>query len=285
MNSEIQKAQIRHFVKGDITFALEQTGREGWDATAPFFEALLVHDPRGAFVAELQGRPAGMVTTTRYTESGWIGNLIVPPEFRGFSIGSTLMQHAIRHLEEQGTRSIRLEADPLGINIYRRLGFVDEYDSPRFQIDEYNFSFPSTVAVLEESDLPEIAAMDAHRFGDDRRRMLGVLFKTKVAAYRTPCAGSIAGYLFVQPSKAGYRLGPWIADNPYLAHELLSAALNATRPKSVIVALPGINSGGVRLLGQNGFRQTPSSLRMLRGPMAARGISECVYGLAGGAIG
>jgi len=72
MSSDFREAQIqiRPFGKADIEFALEQTGREGWDSTASFFETLIAHDPEGSFIAELDLRRAGMVTTTRYVESG-----------------------------------------------------------------------------------------------------------------------------------------------------------------------------------------------------------------------
>ena len=123
---------IRTFGADDFGFASEQTAREGWDATAELFELCLAHDPGGSFVAEAGGQRVGMVTTTCYQRSGWIGNLIVPPEHRRQGIGERLMKHALEHLLRRGVRTIRLEADPPGIGIYRRLGFVDEFESPRF---------------------------------------------------------------------------------------------------------------------------------------------------------
>lgn len=277
--------QFRRFEQTDIAFALEQTKREGWDATAPYFETFLAHDPEGAFIAMRDGQRAGLVTTTRYVASAWIGNLIVPPEFRKFSIGSQLMDHAIQHLEHQGIRSIRLEADPLGINIYRRLGFVDEFDSPRFRAENYEFGFPPSVEPLAESDLPEIEELDHNNFGDIRNRLLSLLFYNRSAAYKWKRSGRIAGYLFVQASFFGNRLGPWIAEDTDAAQDLLKAALSLTRPAPIIVAVPGVNTAGVHLLSKCGFRKTPSSLRMLRGPSAAFGSPQNVYGLAGGATG
>lgn len=286
MNAETDQdsLRIRSFRKTDIAFALEQTAREGWDSTSELFETMIMHDPNGCFVAELEGYRAGMVTTTCYQASAWIGNVIVPPEFRKKAIGSALMEHAVRYLESAGIRSIRLEADPLGVNIYRRLGFQDEYESPRFRIDEYTFKSSSRVVRVSESDLAAVSEFDLQHFGDDRSRLLRLLFQNVVAAYRIPARGRLAGYLFVQPSRAGIRLGPWVAESMEVASDLLSAALSKTIT-TAIVALPGINHAGVELLHDHAFRETPSSLRMLRGPVAARGLMDKVYGLAGGAIG
>lgn len=276
---------IRGFNRADIPFALEQTGREGWDATAEFFETLLKHDPGGCFIAVRGDQPAGMVTTTRYSGSAWIGNVIVPPQFRKESIGSSLMQHAIRHLEDIGVRCVRLEADPLGINIYRRLGFRDEYESPRFRNDHAVFHAPTDAAPLQDSDLQDACQLDRRVFGDDRSRLLSILFHKRVAAYRAPRSGPMAGFIFLQDSRAGYRLGPWVANDAEIARTLLSAAGSGLPARPVVVALPGVNRMGLELLAACGFRQTPSSLRMFRGARLACGAPECVYGLAGGAIG
>lgn len=276
--------RIRGFQIADIAFALEQTSREGWDTTPELLKALVAHEPNGCFIAELDGRRAGMVTTTRYPASAWIGNVIVPPEFRKKAIGSALMEHAIQYLESAGIRSIRLEADPLGINIYRRLGFQDEYESPRFRIDEYKFEAPSRVAALKENDLAAVMEFDLRCFEDDRSRLLRLLFQNVVASYKIAGRGKLAGYLFVQPSKAGIRLGPWVAENVEFARDLLSAALSKAFG-ATIVALPGLNHEGVELLRNTGFHETPSSLRMRRGPVAAGGRVSTIYGLAGGAIG
>ena len=76
------RERIRSFTSDDIEFALAQTAREGWHATAEQFELALVHDSDGCFMAESAGAPVGMITTTCYAVSAWIGNLIVVPDYR-----------------------------------------------------------------------------------------------------------------------------------------------------------------------------------------------------------
>ena len=90
--------EIRAFTAGDLGFAAEQTAREGWASGRRDFEVYLEHDPDGCFTAWKDGRPVGMVTTTRYPASGWIGNLIVIPEERSRGLGRALMDMPFRCL-------------------------------------------------------------------------------------------------------------------------------------------------------------------------------------------
>ena len=98
---------LRKFETDDIEFALSQTRRESWDTPPGFFEVCLAHDPHGCFIAEVDGRRAGMVTTTCYAHSAWIGNLIVVPDCRQQGVGNRLMVHALDHLDTSGVRTVR----------------------------------------------------------------------------------------------------------------------------------------------------------------------------------
>ncbi len=102
-------AEIRLLRVDDIPFAVEQTTREGWDGSEQFFRRCLDHDPAGCFVAAIAGRLVGMVTTTCYEQTAWIGNLIVEPDHRYRGVGTSLMNHAMSHLRNRGIQTIRLK--------------------------------------------------------------------------------------------------------------------------------------------------------------------------------
>lgn len=276
---------IRLLQEEDIDFALSQTGRESWDTTRDVFEVHLAHDPEGCFLASVGGEAAGMATTARYRRTGWVGELIVSPEFRRRGVGTSLMKRALECLERSGIRTIRLEADPPGIPLYRRLGFVDEYESPRFRLERTPAVQPGDARRLSSSDWTEVAELDERCFGDQRKRLLPEIMVRARAVYGGPSSGRLAGYLVVQPSAVGARLGPWIAVTPQAAEELLRAALSELETETIVVALPGINASGQELLRRYGFFQTPSSFRMIRGPDCGRGSPENVYAVANGALG
>lgn len=276
---------IQVLTRADIPFCVAQTAREGWSSTAGDFAAHLAHDPAGCLLATVRGERAAMVTTTRYRATGWIGNLIVAPGHRGRGLGSLLMEKAISALESGGVETVRLEADPPGVNIYRRLSFVDEYDSPRFRLAAPAPGGTPRSAALAAGDLPALASFDAQRFGDDRSRLLALLLAAARAAFRVPARGALAGYLMVLEGARGLRVGPWVADEPEAARELLSAAVAGAAGRVVTLAVPGPNRAARELLCDAGFRETPSSLRMVRGPAQGDGRPEAVYALANGAVG
>ena len=175
--------EIRHFTAEDIPFALEQTSREGWFTCAGAFESYLDHDPNGNFIGLMNGDRAGMITTTRYVTSAWVGNLIVPPKLRSRGVGRRLMQHALDHLQSAGVRTIRLDGDPPGLALYRSLGFVDECESLRFRFKCRDRSAISGVEPLAPAHMKHVLQFDASRFGDDRARLLEMLYQRGKGAF------------------------------------------------------------------------------------------------------
>ena len=135
------------------------------------------------------------------------------------------------------------------------------------------------------NDTSEVFELDAEAFGDERSRLLPLVLASAQATYRYPASGPIRGYLAVQASASGARLGPWVALDSIAAEILLATALDRLRGRSVVVGLPGPNVEGRALLERWGFAPTPSCLRMIRGADVARGDPQAVYGLASGAIG
>jgi ribosomal protein S18 acetylase RimI-like enzyme len=282
---ESMSFRVRLLEKSDIDFALSQTSREGWDTTRETFEVHLAHDPEGCFLASVGGEPAGMVTTTRYRKTGWVGELIVSPEHRRSGIGTALMKQALECLERNGARAIRLEGDPPGIPLYQRLGFVHEYESPRFRLERTPGIRRGDGRKVPPSQWAEVAALDERCFGDEREKLLSELLVRARAVYGSPSTGRLSGYLVVQRSSAGARLGPWVGNEPPIAEELLRTALSELESEAVVVALPGVNTSGQELLRRYGFSETPSSFRMIRGPDLGRGSPEQVYAIANGAFG
>ncbi|MGB2984381.1 MAG: GNAT family N-acetyltransferase [Phycisphaerae bacterium] len=279
------RVAIRSFTEDDIAFALVQTSREGWDATSELFELLLAHDPHACFIAEHEGQRVGMVTTTTYRNTAWIGNLIVPPQYRGCGVGSRIMTHAMKHLSQQGIRTIRLEADPPGIKLYRRLGFVEEFESLRFRHERPTSISKRSADRLVETDLPEVAVFDARYFGDDRRRLLGMFFEYARTAYQVRAGGALRAYAMALPCAFGVRIGPWVAQDRDAAHAVLQSVLTDVQGKTVCLGVLSVNREAVELLASLGFERTPSSFRMVHGEACGCGEPERIFAIGGGAMG
>jgi len=93
---------------------------------------MLEYEPGSCFIAEVGGKPAGHVFSVSYGKLGWIGYVIVDVGHRGRGIGTMLMKKAMDYLLSRRVETIKLEAAPEIADFYRRLGFVEEYDSLRF---------------------------------------------------------------------------------------------------------------------------------------------------------
>ena len=276
---------IRPFTEDDIDFAVAQARREQWDVTPPLFGVLLAHDPDGCWIAKRNGRPVGMVTSTVYRDSAWVGNLIVLPECRKQGIGESLMSQVLDRLDGRGVRTIRLEADPPGVKLYRRLGFVDDFESLRFKHDAVAGARDDRVETLREEDLPAVLGFDAERFGDDRGRLLTLSYTLAITACWWCDGERIRGYAMALPSAFGARVGPWVADDGQVAGALLDTVFARLQGASVHLGVPAGNAAAIDFLELCGFRRAPSSLRMVRGDRAARERAGAIFGIGGGATG
>jgi GNAT superfamily N-acetyltransferase len=279
---------IRLFDHEDLEFADRQKAREGWAASREQFRIYLEHDPDGCFVAMVEDQPVGMVTTTSYRHSGWIGNLIVEPDHRNRGIGRTLMEQAIECLQNKGATAIRLEGDPPGIPLYRKLGFVDEFESCRFKlVESENRPGPgeSAAETMVSSDLDEVAALDTEIVGPHRRRFLELKFLAAELALVRRRKGKIVASLLAAPNNQGFRIAPFVALEPADARDLLDAALAAAAERPVLIGLPAPNTEGLAMLAGMGFQKGASSHRMRLGPPIDAGDPTHVYAIASGAAG
>src|SRR5512136_2852911 len=156
---------IRSWKQADLGYIVESIQREGWGHARRDVERCWSLEPNGCFVAECDGRLVGHIFSVLFNEIGWIGLLIVNPEKRGMGVGAALMEAAINYLENRGARTIKLEAVAEAAPLYRRLGFVDAFDSLRFRgMPQRNGEKPrkiQTVSVMYEADIDEIAEFDA----------------------------------------------------------------------------------------------------------------------------
>ena len=277
--------KIRPFRADDIDFAVSQTSREGWDTTAAIFDVCLAHDPDGCFIAEVENRRVAMITTTCYARSAWVGNLIVTPECRRQGIGEALMTHAMNQLWRQSIGTIQLEGDPMGVRIYRRLGFVNRFESLRFRRDPPHSSDRPVATHLQKRHLDTVAALDRTCFGDDRRRLLAMLYELSCGAYLIRVNGRVEGYALAMHSAGGVRLGPGVATDAAAASWLLDSVLSDFPDTAVIVGVPSVSRATVAVLEEHGFIAEPSSLRMQWGVKEAEGDASKLVAVANGAMG
>jgi ribosomal protein S18 acetylase RimI-like enzyme len=272
---------IRKLEKRDIDFAFRMTVVENWNNTVEDIHRVFDCEPNGCFVAEVDGSRAGHVFTVSYGKLGWMGLLIVKANYRRMGIGKLLMEKARDYLLSQGMETIKLEAVPEISNLYRALGFVDEYDSLRLT-GTCRSSSPlenASISLAQREDLRELVRFDAEYFGASRQHVLTWLYRANprlclVARLKS----EFVGYIMCRRALSGFKVGPWICNprNPQIANRLLRECMNRLESgEKVYVGVPAVNVAATEILEQAGFEQFSKSIRMRLG----KEFKDCVNGV------
>jgi len=279
---------IRLLTEHDISFVTQLTNPERWGYLSCDIKRYVECEPKGCFTAELDRKQAGHIFSIGYGNLGWIGLLIVKAEYRKKGIGIMLMKKAIRYLLNRGVETIRLEAVPNTADLYRKLGFVDEYDSLRFMKIYRKATHPYSRCLehIKEEELNELAQFDAQYFGANRSKVLGRLYRD----YPQYCFVSkkkhkIIGYIMARKTTNGFWLGPWTCNPQHLnvAKQLITSCIDSLNEKNqeLRAGMPSPNLAATRLLQSLGFKIVSKSIRMFKGKPNSSGNISGVYGIGG----
>ncbi|HLO26741.1 MAG TPA: GNAT family N-acetyltransferase [Geobacteraceae bacterium] len=260
---------IEPFRHNDIDSFLMLAAEEGWICDRWECEFLLEQFPAGCLVAREEGLTVGFVTSIRYGESGWIGNLITRKTFRGKGIGSLLMEEAVTALTDAGAETVWLTASKLGRPIYERLGFT--------VVDVINRWVGKGLwkrsAGLISASRSEVMEIDYAGWGDRREALV------EVTAERGRLFCAAGAFLISQPCGDGIQIGPWGGVGSAASLLLDEALLEAGKGARIVLDVPIRNTGQTALLLGKGFSIQGSTLLMCRGK--ARGYApEYVCALA-----
>jgi len=248
--------QIRRLRTEDLGFAQEVRELAGWNQTDADWRRFLDHEPDGCFLAEWDGTPAGTVTTTAYgKELGWIGMMLVHPDYRRRGISTALMKRSIAYLRDRGVRCIKLDATPAGEPVYQRLGFQAEWKLRRWE---------AVLPGREKMDaangtLAEVAALDAAAFGAGRIDWL-----RRLAGDSRVVSANGDGFGMTREGVRANYVGPIVATNVEvgcrLARELTGALSGRT-----FWDIPDDNVAATKVARELGFAPTRELLRMWLG--------------------
>jgi ribosomal protein S18 acetylase RimI-like enzyme len=271
----------------DVDFAYDLNLKEGWNNKRDDVKRMFSFDPGGCFIAEVDGDPVGHVFTINYDGLGWIGFLIIKTDSRKKGVGTLLMKQAMNHLQSREVKTVRLEAVPQIADLYRSLGFIDEYDSLRLIADgkKGESSLGTHVKVMKKQEIIQISEFDATYFGVDRRRVLQKLHQTNPRGCFISTKGSrIIGYIMSRKRESGYVIGPWVCcpDNTQVGGELLAACLKEIGEyQKVYVGVPAVNEAAVDILGNSGFKVYSRSVRMYWGKKLHRENVKGIFAIGG----
>ncbi len=244
-------------------------------------------EPEGCFIAEVDAKPVGHVFSVGYGSLGWIGLLIVEPERRRRGIGTLLTVRAKDYLLSRGVQTIKLEGVAEIADLYRQIGFVDEYDSLRLKrtAERLPLNGGKRVRSATKADLSDLAAFDAEYFGADRTRVLTQLHEANPQLCFIAHTGSnVAGYVMCRKAHIGYNLGPMVCNpqRPETASDLVRKCIRRfNRSAEVFVGVPAVNRAATRMWKELGFSEYSRSIRMRLGKNLEHECVDGIFAIAG----
>lgn len=267
--------KIRRMLESDLPFVESLRERENWNQTPNDLARLLSYEPNGCFIASSNGTPVGTVTTTSYGgELGWIGMMLVHPEYRRRGIASKLIRVSMEYLSGLNIRCTKLDATPAGKPVYERLGFRAEWEFERWEREGQT---PSRVKPTESIPF-EPPPIDADVFGADRSAWL------KRTARESQFVQSGHSFAMLRDGSRAAYLGPIVAEQPEQAREMIQTLIGSCNSR-IIWDVPGPNADAVKLAQEFRFRPVRKLLRMWTGPQLVAGDVSRQYGLVDPATG
>jgi GNAT superfamily N-acetyltransferase len=262
---------VRPMTAADLSLGLRLSAQAGWNQTEADWRRFLALQSDGCFVAEWDGTPAGTTTTAVFGPVAWVAMVLVDEPLRGRGIAKRLLARALDFLDRRGVATVRLDATPLGLPLYRRLGFVEQFRLMRYEGTPVAAADGSEVTVAAPGEWEALAALDEGVTGTARRPLLFRLFGEHpdwVLVVRD--GGRPIGFLAARPGRLAVHLGPGIA-SPIAGPHLFADAWRRHAGRRVFLDVPEPNEPAAQLTEAQGLTVQRHLTRMTRGvPMVER---------------
>lgn len=259
-----EKFVVREMREEDIPGAMRLKTAEKWNQTEDDWRTLLKLDPTLCLAATSAGNIVGTVTATNYTnELAWIGMMLVDKDFRSMGLGKFLLTTLMEKLGS--CQSIKLDATPTGLPLYKSLGFREELSIDRMVTTQLHVDFQSedghAVRPLTETEWPNVMDLDRNFFGADRSRLITeTLLKNQ--GWYLERNGKMIGYLLARSGSNYTQLGPLSAETTEDAKMLLVSALKSFTGSPVLVDILQDKTDLKEILVSLGFNVQRSFTRM-----------------------
>jgi GNAT superfamily N-acetyltransferase len=262
---------IRPMTVADRLAGLRLSRQAGWNQIEADWQRFLDLQPDGCFAAEWNGDIVGTTVTSIFGSVAWVAMVLVEESVRGRGIGKALLNHALNFLDRRQVPTVRLDATPLGLPLYERLGFVEQFRLARYA----GMLSPASEGAETDAAAPNqweaLAALDEQVTRTDRRRVLLRLFAEQPGSVRMVRNGEgFDGFLAARPGCRAVQVGPCIA-SPQAGPLLLADAWRRYADRHVFLDIPVANVAATRLAEAQGLTVQRHLTRMFRGaPVSER---------------
>jgi predicted N-acetyltransferase YhbS len=264
---------------------------EGWNQTIEDWRRLLSLQPDGCFVATSKSEVVGSVTTTTYGSTlGWIGMMLVHPDYRNRGIGTRLMRLALDYLDACAIACVKLDATPAGQPVYEKLGFIMEETLTRFMrpandANQTTLGKFASARRLNNADWPSVELIDTAAFGASRDTLLRGLERQSRATLVWTENGCVTGYGMLRSGSHADYLGPLVSSDNRIGVALASALLASGGKRPVIWDVPDRCTTAKEVAQRSGFMPRRILTRMRRGSGMISSNLDAQFAIADPALG
>ena len=277
---------VRNMQPGDIESAMKLSTAEGWNQTEKDWKLFLEGHGNVCMVAECDNKVIGTTTAMNYSNNvAWIGMVLVDKNYRGLGVSKALLTNILKKLET--FKSVKLDATPLGQQVYKKLEFKDDYQIARMTSSGMH-DLPSDdihddeSEPIKEKDIAEIIALDEITFGANRAQLIkylvreypdnGMLLKRN---------NRITGFALGRDGNKYHHIGPVAASNSADAKILVAKALKKLVDQPVVVDVPRDKEALLDWLSSMGFTEQRYFIRMYKKENPLPGITSNQYLICG----
>ncbi len=270
----------------DLPEGLRLSSSENWNQTEKDWQILLDGKQNICLVAKVDEKVVGTTTAVIYENLiAWIGMVLVDREYRGRGISKKLLLETFDLLND--CPSIKLDATPAGHPVYRKLGFLDEYDihrMTRMGKDAALGKHENTMATepVKNENIEAVISLDNDVFGAGRGDLIRELVQNSQELCRVLKSGDhVTGFILGRRGSRFIQVGPVSAPDVQSAQNLIMAVLNDLGNSPIVVDVPAVQTELFRWLESIGFTRQRSFTRMYMGDNPYPGIPALQYLICG----
>lgn len=251
---------------------------EEWNLDLPSLVSLHFEHPYFyPVIAEIENKIAGFGNGILNGNVGWIGNIIVSPEFRNRGLGYGITDYLVKCFIDKGCSTQLLIASDMGKNIYTKIGFsvTSSYLFYKRTINSSNYQPSNNIKKIKSENLHQIMELDKKVSGEERFHLIERFVSTGFV-YSETTSTEIKG--FYLPDLGG---GLIIANDNKAGIEFMK--LRASQGKETFV-IPSQNNIAIDFLNKEGFQPFRELPRMILGK-ELNWKPECVFNRGAGYCG
>jgi GNAT superfamily N-acetyltransferase len=266
---------VRRMNRDDVDLAVDWAASEGWNPGLNDADCFFAADPKGFFIAEMDGVPVGSISAVAYDETfGFMGFYIVRPDLRCQGIGMALWRAAMEYM---GERVIGGDGVVAMLDKYALSGFRIAHRNARYEgIGRVS---SSRLVDLADVPLPELVAYDRRFFPATRTTFLKSWISQTGSSCQAVTAGSrLVGYGVIRPCRRGFKVAPLFADTPDIAEELFTSLASFARDEPVLLDIPVCNQAAQQLVERHAMTMVFETARIYRGSTPILPLDQ-IYGI------